>query len=169
MQMLLEGLLPRLFPRLSFLCVPHKGREHLDRSITNTLREWREPGVRFIVVQDNDNRNCYALKERLQQLCRQGDREDTLIRIVCQELEAWYLGEPDAMAAAFDDMRLRRIGNRAQYRNPDTRPKPSDDVAELVPGFQKAEGARKMAAHLTRDGNRSPSFAVFLNGVASLL
>ena len=169
MQLLLEGLLPRLFPSLSFHCISHKGKIDLDRNILRILRSWQTPGDRFVVVRDNDNVDCYALKERLRQLCRQGGRGDTLIRIVCQELEAWYLGEPDAMAAAFDDMRLRRIRNRAQYRNPDTRPKPSDDVGELVPGFQKTDGARRMAAHLTRDGNRSHSFVAFLKGIANLL
>ncbi len=168
MQILLEGLLPRLFPNLIFHCTPHRGKRDLDRSIPAILRDWREPGARFVVVQDNDNGDCYALKDRHRQLCRQGGREDFLVRIVCQELEAWYLGEPNAMAVAFGDERLRRIGRRAQYRNPDTRPKPSGDVEKLVPEFQKIAGARQMAEHLTREGNGSRSFAVFLDGVAGL-
>jgi hypothetical protein len=168
MQAFLEGLLPRLFPGLSFRCVPHEGKEDLDRNISNTLRDWREPGARFVIVRDNDNGDCLALKERLRQTCRRGGRENTLIRIVCQELEAWYLGEPDAMADAFADEGLRRIGRRAKYRNPDARPKPSDDVKRLVPEFQKIAGARRMAEQLTRENNRSHSFAVFLNGIETL-
>ena len=168
MQAFLEGLLPRLFPGLSFHCVPHNGKVDLEHNISNILRNWREPCARFVVVRDNDNGDCYAVKERLRQLCRQGRREDTLIRIVCQELEAWYLGAPNAMAAAFDDESLRNIGRQAAYRNPDARPKPSADVRRLAPGFQKMEGARRMAEFLTREGNSSHSFAVFLNGVASL-
>ena len=72
------------------------------------------------------------------------------------------------MADAFGDDRLRNIGNRAQYRNPDSRPKPSEDVTKLVPEFQKTEGARRMAERLTREGNRSHSFAIFLNGIERL-
>ena len=168
MQTLLEGLLPRLFPQLPFLCISREGKSDLDHGISSILRNWRVPGDRFVIVRDNDNADCNALKERLLQLCRQGRRDDSLIRIVCQELEAWYLGEPDAMAEAFRDERLRIIGRQASYRNPDTRPKPSHDVARLVPGFMKADGARRMAQHLTRENNRSHSFAVFLNGVESL-
>ena len=168
MQTLLEGLLPRLFPQLSFLCISREGKSELDRDLPNILRSWQIPGDRFVVVRDNDNSDCLELKERLRQLCQRGRREDTLIRIVCQELEAWYLGEPNAMANAFGDENLRRIGRQAPYRNPDTRLKPSQDVERLVPGFQKTDGARRMAQHLTREGNRSHSFAIFLNGIERL-
>ncbi len=169
MQVFLDIFLSRVYPDLEFLCIPHNGKSHLDRNIVHTLRRWRTPGDRFVIVRDNDAGDCYALKDRLRELCRQGGREDTLIRIVCQELEAWYLGEPDAMVDAFGDVQLRNIGRQATYRNADARPKPSSDMARLVPGFQKADGARRMAQHLTREGNRSHSFAVFRNGVERLL
>ena len=169
MQTLLEGLLPRIYPQLSFLCLPHEGKSELDRDLLGILRNWQVPGDRFVILRDNDNKDCHALKQRLRLLCRQGRREDTLIRIVCQELEAWYLSEPAALADAYGDERLRYIGRQATYRNADARPKPSSDMARLVPGFQKADGARRMAQHLTREGNRSHSFAVFLNGVERLL
>ncbi len=90
------------------------------------------------------------------------------MRIVCQELESWYLNEPDAMARAFGNERLSSIGAKARYRNPDTLPNPSKDLEKLVPEFQKISGARRMAEFLTREGNRSRSFAVFLNGVEKL-
>ena len=93
MQVLLDGLLPRLFPDLPFLCVPHKGKRDLERSIPRKLRAWREPGVRFAVIRDNDGGDCEQLKAKLKQLCNQNGRADTLIRIACQELEAsdWRL------------------------------------------------------------------------------
>ena len=168
MQAFLKVLLPRLFPDLSFHCIPHEGKSDLERSISNTLRQWQEPAATFVVVRDNDGGDCFELKKRLRQLCLLGDRADTLIRIVCQELEAWYLSEPDAMADAFGDERLRNIGRRAPYRDPEARSKPSDDVERLVPDFQKIAGARRMGQYLTRNGNRSSSFAVFLNGIERL-
>jgi len=48
MKVLLDSLLPRLFPNLEFLCVPHEGKNDLERSIPRKLRAWREPGVRFV-------------------------------------------------------------------------------------------------------------------------
>ena len=168
MQAFLEVLLPRLFPELSFLCIPHEGKSDLERRIANTLRQWQEPGAKFVIVRDNDGGDCLELKERLHQLCRLGGRADTLIRIVCQELEAWYLSEPSALAHAYDDEGLQNIGRRARYRNPEARAKPSEDIRRLIPTFQKTDGARRMAQHLTREGNHSHSFAVFLNGIERL-
>ncbi len=168
MKELLDGLLPRLFPHLNFLCIPHEGKQDLERSIPHKLRAWRVPGDRFVIVMDNDNEDCIALKGRLQQLCRDNGHDDALVRIVCQELEAWYLGQPVAMAKAFGDERLRDIGDLPRYRNPDARPQPSKDIEKLYKWFQKIDGARRMAGYLMREGSRSRSFNVFLSGVAGL-
>ena len=169
MQALLEGLLPRLFPKLTFLCVPHDGKSDLESSIRETLRHWRTPGDRFVVVRDSDGADCIAVKERIRQLCQDGRREDTLIRIVCQELESWYLGDPNAMAAAFGDDGLRDIGNRPRYRHPDDISKPSTHVERFVGGYGKIASARRMALHMTRDDNRSHSFRVFVRGIEGML
>ena len=168
MQALLEGLLPRLFPDLSFLCVPHSGKTDLERSIRNTLQNWRFPNDRFMVVRDNDGADCIAIKERLLQRCRTSSRADTMVRVVCQELESWYLGDPEALAQAFGDDKLLRIKNSSRFRDPDRRPKPSKDLEGLVPQYRKTDGARKMAMYLTRERNRSHSFSAFLEGVERL-
>ena len=165
MKVLLDGLLPRLFPDLQFLCVPHQGKDDLEKSIPRKLRGWREPGVRFVIVRDNDRGDCLALKDRLRELCSDRSERDWLIRIACQELEAWYLGEPDALADAFGKDSLRRIGSRARFRRPDAVPHPADALTSLVPKFQKVSGARLLAKHLTRERNRSPSFQTTLAGI----
>ena len=168
MKALLDGLLPRLFPDLPFFCLAHEGKRDLEKSIPRKLRAWREPGVRFVVLRDNDGGDCIALKRRLVELCRRGHRRDVLVRIVCQELEAWYLGEPDALADAFDRNELRRLGNRARYRDPDAIRRPSDAVGERIPDFQKISGARRLARHLTRERNRSASFHALMRGIEAL-
>lgn len=168
-QALLEGLLPRLFPGLSFLCVPHEGKTDLERNIRDTLRNWKTPGDRFVILRDSDDADCITLKERVRQLCHDGRREDTLIRIVCQELEAWYLGDPDAMAAAFNDDALRRISNRPRYRHPDAIAKPSTHLRRFVGEYGKIAGARRMAQHMTRENNRSHSFGVFVSGIERMI
>ena len=165
MKALLDGLLPRLFPDLLFQCVPHDGKGDLEKSIPRKLRAWREPGVRFVVVRDNDRGDCKALKEYLRGLCADRQEEDCLIRIACQELEAWYLGEPDALAEAFGKESLRRVGSRARFRKPDEIPYPARELSRLVPHYQKIAGARAIAGNLTRERNRSPSFQAMMNGV----
>ena len=52
---LLKGLLPRLFPQMSFLCVSHEGKKDLERSIPRKLKAWQEPGVRFVVMRDQNS------------------------------------------------------------------------------------------------------------------
>ncbi len=168
MRNLLNGLLPRLFPDMNFICLAHEGKSDLEKSIPRKLRAWREPGVRFVILRDNDGGDCLLLKQRLMQSCRAAGRPDTIVRIVCQELEAWYLGEPDALADAFDKESLRRIGRKTRFRDPDAVQQPSDALKRLVPGFRKVSGAKSMAGLLTRERNNSKSFQVLLSGLDRL-
>ena len=168
MKVLLEGLLPRLVPELRFLCVAHEGKQDLEKSVPKKLRAWREAGVRFVVLRDNDQGDCRGLKERLLSQCKAGGRPDTLVRIACQELEAWYLGEPSALAEAFGNEQLKNIGSKARYRDPDVVVRPSEAIKTLVPEFQKVSGARRMAMRLSREGNRSRSFQVLIEGIDRL-
>ena len=169
MKELLEGLLPRFFPQLDFLCIPHEGKQDLERSIPRKLRSWRVPGDQFVIVRDSDSEDCVSLKFRLRGLCKGTGHDGALVRIVCRELEAWYLGEPEALSNAFGDCSLRRVAGLPRFRDPDIRPKPSLDVSRLCPDFQKISGARRMAECLNREGNRSSSFNVFISGIARLL
>ena len=169
MRILLEGLLPRLFPGLLFQCVPHAGKQDLEKSIPRKLKAWREPGVRFVVIRDQDSADCHQVKTNLVQLYQSTGRRDVLVRVACRELEAWYIGEPQALKQAFPATRpsaLRELG-KSRYQNPDTVVRPSDIIAELVPEFQKRSGARRMAAFLSRE-NSSNSFPVFVEGVEKL-
>jgi hypothetical protein len=168
MKTLLDELLPRLFPDLEFLCIPHEGKTDLEKSIPRKLRAWTVPDDRFVVVRDNDGADCLALKARLGRLCQSAGRADTLIRIVCEELEAWYLGQPDAIAAAFKEPGILAKCRSARFRNPDAIPKPSNCLSTLCPGFQKIGGARVTAAHLSYRLNRSRSFRTFINGIARI-
>ena len=68
----LEVLLPRLFPDLSFQCVPHEGKQDLEKSIPRKLKAWHEPGVLFCVIRDNDSGDCRVLKEKLVVLFKSG-------------------------------------------------------------------------------------------------
>ena len=169
MKVLLDGLLPRLFPDLPFLCVSHEGKHDLEKSIPRKLRAWREPGVRFVVVQDNDDSDCLSRKQHLVGITRSSGRPDTIVRIVivCQELEAWYFGAPDALANAFARPNLRALAGRARFRDPDAIVKPARALAARVKEFQKVSGARRMAQELTRE-NRSRSFQVLMAGIDGL-
>jgi hypothetical protein len=173
MKNLLEVLLPRLFPGwksgIHFLCVPHQGKSHLDLSIPRKLSAWRIPGDRFVIVRDNDNADCSQVKARMLSLCAQSGRPDTLVRLVCQELEGWYLGDLAALATAYDAARLDSAALRKRFSTPDGWQKPSVELERLIPTFQKGSGARLMGHWLGQaQSNRSRSYQVFLEGVTRM-
>ncbi len=173
MKNLLEGLLPRLFlgweSGTHFLCVPHQGKSDLDLSIPRKLSAWRIPGDRFVIVRDNDNADCREVKARLLSLCAQNGRPETLVRLVCQELEGWYLGDLAALAMAYGEARLDTSALRKRFRTPDEWQKPSVELERLIPTFQKGSGARLMGLWLGQaQDNRSRSYQVFLEGVTRM-
>lgn len=164
----LGGLSPRVFPGLDFLCSGYEGKQDLTNNIPKMLRSWRIPGDRFVVVHDNDRKDCRKLKSDLRARCKEGRREDTLIRIVCQELEAWYLGDLPALAAAYAAPSVRSLAGKRPFRDPDDVPHPAREIKREIPSFQKISGARLMAQHMNPDENRSASFGVFVRGIAAL-
>ena len=173
MKLLLEGLLPRLMPGWvagqHFLCVPHEGKSDLDRSIPRKLSAWQIPGDRFVVVRDNDGADCAAVLSKLHAMCRAAGRPDTLVRLACQELEAWYLGDLAAVAAAFRQPKADSPAHLKKFADPDAWQKPSVELERLAPSFQKGAGARAMALHLREpEHNRSHSYGKFVAGVRRL-
>ena len=168
MAVFLEGLLPRIFPGIDFLCSAYDGKHDLAGSIPRMLRGWRTPGDYFVVVYDNDRKDCRELKSDLRARCQEGRREDTLIRIACQELEAWYWGDLSALAKAYEEPAVQKLATKRQFRQPDAIPHPYREIKQRIRGFQKISGARQMARHINPDRNTSPSFQAFMRGVAKL-
>lgn len=165
----LDKLLPRLFPDLVFRCVPHDGKSDLEKSLVNKLRAWRTPGVRFVVMRDQDSADCHDVKDQLRDLCEQGGRPDSLVRVVCRELEAWYMGDSDALAAAFPNeaRRIHSTMGKRRFSNPDNVVQPARVLAKHIPSFQKRSAASAIGALLSRE-NGSRSYQVFLEGVERL-
>jgi hypothetical protein len=170
MEAFLEEYLPRAFPDLSFLCLRHEGIKDLEASIPRKLRAWREPGVRFVVLRDNHGADCRAVKGRLLALCAEGRRNDALVRIVCQELESWHLGAPEALAEAFESPALARRAAKPKFADPDRLTNAAQEMERLVTGFRKIEGARRMGRTMPTDPavSRSRSFQVFHGGLSRL-
>lgn len=172
MKTLLEGLLPRLLPGMvvgeHFLCITHEGKSSLDISIPRKLQAWRIPNDRFVILRDNDNAQCIDLKARFVRICELSGRPDTLIRLVCQELESWYIGDLPALAEAFGNGKLNSPALQKRFVDPDAWQKPSAELARLVPSFQKGCAARAMAETLEVDQNQSTSFRFFVSGVRRL-
>lgn len=166
---LLEVLLPRVLPEgTPFILIPHEGKSDLEKSIPRKMRGWNEPDVHFIVVRDNDGADCRVLKERLVTLCREGGRPESLVRIICQQLECWYLGDLPAIESAFGLSGLGAQQNKVKYRHPDRLTNSSDLMKHLVKGYGKIITARKIAPHFVPERNRSESLRVFIDGICRI-
>lgn len=111
-----------------FLCISHSGKSDLQKSLPRKLRTRREPDVKFVVVQDHDSADCVELKAKLYEICCANGREDSLVRIVCRELESWFLADLAAVEKAMKRTNLSLKQNTVTYRTPDDR----SNAAELL-------------------------------------
>ena len=174
MKALLDILLPKILPNgIEFYTIPHNGKTDLRRSIPRKLRGWNEPGdVRFVVVHDQDSHDCMALKDELLQLC-EPCKKTVLIRIVCQELEAWYFGDLNAVGQAYGDTykpeMIKGLSAKAKFRFPDKVINPKEELERIIPLYQEVSGARKIAPFMDVNLNSSTSFMAFVNGVRKFI
>ncbi|MFT5163870.1 MAG: hypothetical protein ACI9FJ_002467 [Alteromonadaceae bacterium] len=76
-KVLLDILLPKLLPAdIPFICIPHEGKQDLEKSIPVKLKHWNVPDTWFVIIRDKDQSDLSDLKTRLEQLCvRSGRRE----------------------------------------------------------------------------------------------
>jgi len=168
---LLEGLLPRLLPEgISFRVIPFEGKQDLERQLVKKIRNWLQPDTSFIVLRDQDSGNCLEIKDNLQKLCIQAGRPDAIVRIVCRELESWYLGDLDAVETALQLKGIARKGSISKYRNPDRLNNASEELGLLTNGkYRKISGSRRLGPILKLDGsNRSISFGHFCLSVGRI-
>lgn len=166
----LSGMLPRVLPpEVTHQIVPHNGKSALEKSIPRKLRGWREEGVKFIIIRDNDGADCIAVKSRIVDVCQDAGRPDTLVRIACQELESWYLGDLAAVGDAYHIQNLSRLQAKRKYRDPDHLSSPSVEIKKLVTNYQKVTGSRLLGPRLSIGGNKSKSFNVFLAGILRII
>ena len=170
MKAVLDELLPSILPeRFTFQTIKHEGRTDLEKSIPRKLRAFRIPGVQFVVLRDQDNSDCKEVKRRLLQLCFEGGRTDALVRVVCHELESWFLGDLMAVENAFNSKGIARKQDKAQFRSPDRLANPCEVLQKMVPEYQKFSGSREIAKHMNIDANCSVSFNAFIEGVRKII
>ncbi|MCX8501951.1 MAG: DUF4276 family protein, partial [Alphaproteobacteria bacterium] len=114
-----------------------------------------------------DLSNCRELKSRIKKLVPQECQNKTIIRIVCRELESWYLGDFDALKAAYGE-KLETYRNQSRYRTPDQINDPYESLKKLIPNYQKIEGSKKIAPMLNHAENNSTSFNQFIRTIEQL-
>lgn len=167
----LRQLLPKLCPDFreheDWLILNHNGKTDLEASYPRKMREWQEPGVRFVILRDNDGGDCAALKRKLVDMVPT-DAPVYLIRLVCQELESWFLGDLDAVADAYPKACGHQQFKSLAKKDPDELTNASDLIHQLTGTRAKIVRAEHIAQKMQPEVNRSTSFKVFVLGLGKL-
>ncbi|WP_218032471.1 DUF4276 family protein [Paenibacillus humicus] len=170
MKSVLDVILPKLLPsHVAFRTIKHEGKSDLEKSIPIKLRAFQTPNTYFVILRDKDSGDCIKIKENLSALCREAGRPDTLVRIVCHELESWFLGDLEAVGKAFHSEGIEELQNKAKFRDPDRLANPAQELRRLVGKYQKLAGSKAISRYMSFDNNRSHSYMVFLEGLRKLI
>ena len=159
----LEVLIPRLWansiPGKDWIVLSFQGKSDLEKSIPKKMRSWNYGNPHFIILRDNDGGDCFAVKRRLRATAQRWNRPFH-VRIVCQELESWLLGDFNAIKRAYP--RIAGVSNRPKFRNPDDLTNPSQQLDSLVNERAKIRRAKNISQHFDLTANRSKNLNVFI-------
>ena len=169
-------------PRDLYRVPDPKKRLLLDQlpSILHGYGKSLEPGAAVLVVVDLDDRDCLAFKQDLLDVLHACyPRPRTIFRIAIEEVEAWLLGDRDAVKTAYSHARTSALNRYVQDSICGTWEVLADAVyrggsARLrragyhETGRAKCQWAEEIAPHLDVDRNRSKSFQVFRDAVRNL-
>ncbi len=169
-------------------------KRNLLRQLPSRLKvykPWVPADWRIVVLVDCDSDDCVELKAELERIAREaGFRTKTaagvgvgqngtfkvLNRIAVEELEAWFFGDIEAIAAAYSGV-SPTLASRSRYRNPDHVPGGAWEALERVlqdaghhrSGLAKIKAARDISSRMDPERNRSHSFQVFRDGLRQAL
>lgn len=145
-----------------------QGKQDLERKMVMRMRGWLLPNTRFIVLRDQDSGDCKVVKAGLVKRCTQAGRPDAVVRVACRELEAFFIGDWVAVAQAYERPGLAKLAVKATFRNPDALGSPSKELARHLPGYQKRDGARRIAPLVDPGRNKSASFHALRSAVIAM-
>lgn len=182
MEAFLRGLLPRLIPvDCGSEVHAFQGKADLLGKLEARLKgyaQWLPNDWRLFVIVDRDDDDCRELKANLEAMAqraglvtrsRAGDAQWQVVnRIAVEELEAWYFGDWSAVKEEYPRV-SRDVPQRRGLREPDAILGGTWETFERVmqnhgyfkEGLPKIDTARRIAARVTPDQNRSPSFQAF--------
>jgi len=189
MELVLRELLPHLLGDLSYEIYRHRGKEDLLAKLSARLRgyaKWMTPEWRVVVVVDRDDDDCHELKEQLERAAAEaglatrsasgGEFYTVVNRIVVEELEAWYFGDPEAIKRAYPRVPAT-LAKKARFRDPDAITGGTWEAFEQLlqragyfsGGLRKLEIARAISQHMVPKRNRSHSFQVFRTALEEMV
>ncbi|MBD3398549.1 DUF4276 family protein [Candidatus Micrarchaeota archaeon] len=155
--------------------------DRLPKLLIGYGKAWQSYPHHIIVVVDQDSRDCIQFKDELVKIANQcKPKPNVFFRIAIEEIEAWLMGDENAIIEAYPRARKDVLRNYRQDSVCGTWEKLADAIhtggsAELiklgypVTGRKKAEWAGRIGPNMDVNRNNSKSFQVFRDGIISLL
>jgi len=189
-----ETLIPRIEPRHrldeTFRVRAFNGKADLLRKLPARLKGYAASAyiadVTMLVVVDRDDDDCVDLKRSIERMVveagllplgsrRAASAGCVKVRVACEELEAWYIGDPAALRSAYPRL-PKAFENRAVFRSPDgvnggtwERLERLLQTSGYFPGgLRKLQLTRAVAKFMDPKRNTSPSFQSFCDAVRQL-
>lgn len=172
MKEMLGSFLPRLsssLPKITYIVF--EGKSDLKKRIQRKMQHYNNPDAFFIILIDQDSANCKDLKEEIIQKIKDLHKP-FLVRIVCHELESWYLADLQAVEKALFIKGLAQKQGQSRYRQPDSLSNAKQEFKNILgpkQAYQPLKHGREIGKYLDPDNQRSKSFAVFVESYRKLL
>lgn len=169
----LREILPQIVPEgwvidQNYFIRKHQGKSDLQKSIPSKVRvysNWHEP-IAIIILHDQDSTDCVNLKDKIRGLCNTTSCR-ILIRIVCRELESWYLGDMDAIERAYPKFKADAHKNKSKFRVPDTL-NAKYELKLILPEYREISSSHSISSQLRFEDNKSESFHQFISGAKKI-
>lgn len=161
-----EAILPKILPNdVQFRVYPHQGKKDLEKALKTTVPSISKmPGATILITRDQDNEECLDVKLSILNKLDGNCKCPYCIRIICKELEAWFLGDLAAIQSAYPRFKPEQYSNKAEFRDVDVIDYPSRVLMNIIPEYSKRDTLPKLevsgaiAPLLDLVMNSSPSF-----------
>lgn len=185
----LDNLLPKLvIDENTYKIITYQGKADLLKKLPGVLKGYSHflpDDWKIIILIDLDKDDCRKLKSRLNSFVIDANLKlkntsnlqnsfQVINRIAIEELESWFLGDPEAIKIAYP--RVGKFSNKPKYRIPDQITNPSEVLERILQsagyyptGMRKIEIAEKVSSNMVPLSNRSKSFSVFWRAVIDCL
>lgn len=172
-KVLIEGIITKIRgndnkePQCKYIVF--EGKRDLQKKLFKKLNGYCNQEAVFIIMQDQDSEDCKRLKQKLDTICKQSNKCNYKIRILCRELESWYLADLEAIEKAFGVSGIAQKQRKKKFRNPDELGNPAYELKKLIPGYQKIMSAREIAPFIDIQNTRSRSFHNFIKTITEIV
>lgn len=175
-KILFDILLPKILPEnTTYRIYAHQGKQDLEKALKDTVPSISKiPGARILITRDQDFEDCIKVKKTLIDLLNNKCNCDYFVRVICKELEAWFIGDMKAIEKAYPRFKTEKHKNKSELKDSDNIDYPSKVLLKLIPELSdkkylpKLEVAGKITPYIDLEKNTSKSFQNTLKSIKIL-